>query len=128
MNIIFKISGIILIISGIILTCKPDLISSSPAPLNGYDMIEKRVKWGLLIGLGIFPIFHQQWAHWSLTIWALFSALTLGIIVARLLGFILDGLFAKQMLWLLIELVVLAIFAFLYWRQKAAAGSPGMTV
>jgi len=120
MNLILKISAIILIISGFILTCKPDLISSASAPLNGYEMIEKRVKWGFLIGLGIFLIFPQQWADWGLTLWALLSALALGIIIARLVGFVLDGLFAKQIQWLLIEMAVLCIFSFLYWRQKTA--------
>jgi hypothetical protein len=100
--------------------CEPDLISSSSAQWGGYEMIEKRVKWGLLIGLGIFPIFHHQWENWELTLWALLSALTFGIIIARLLGFILDGRFTKQLLWLLMELVILLVFGFLYWRQKAA--------
>ncbi|AOM79360.1 hypothetical protein BFS30_20610 [Pedobacter steynii] len=57
-------------------------------------------------------IFHQQWPDWKFTIWALLSTLTLGIIIARIFGFILDGLFAKQFLWLLIELVILATFSF----------------
>ena len=118
MNIILKIAALILIAVGFLLTCKPGLISPLPVQLTGYEMIEKRVKWGSLIGLGIFLIFNQQWDHWGLTICALLSALAFGFIVARLLGFILDGLFAKQMLWLLIEIIFFVVFAFLYWRQK----------
>lgn len=109
----------ILIILGFILTCNPSLVSPSQIQLSGYEMIEKRVKWGFLIGLGILTILHHQWANWELTIWALLSALTFGIIIARLLGFVLDGLFTKQILWLLIELTILFVFGFLYWRQKA---------
>lgn len=118
MNITLKIAALILITGGFLLTYKPDLISPFPIQLTGYEMIEKRVKWGSLIGLGIFLIYHQQWANWGLTICALLSGLAFGFILARLLGFILDGLFAKQMLWLLIELIVFGVFAFLYWRQK----------
>lgn len=118
MNIILKILALILIIAGIMLACKPDLISSYPEQLTGYKMIEKRVKWGFLIGLGIFLGFNTQWKCWGLTFCGLLSALTLGVIIARILGFILDGLFAKQMLWLLIELIIAIVFSFLYWRLK----------
>ncbi|BAV04959.1 hypothetical protein FLA_0964 [Filimonas lacunae] len=43
--------------------------------------------------------------------------------MARLFGSLLDGFFAKQMMWLLIELVVAGVFAFLYWIQKSS-GAP----
>ena len=119
MSMSLRVLALILIIVGFILTYKPDLTNSSvPQLLEGYEMIEKRVKWGALIGLGIFLFFHHQWINWVLTVWAVLSALTLGVIIARLLGFLLDGLFAKQMLWLLIELVILGIFVFFYWKKK----------
>lgn len=115
-----KILALILILGGLIMTYKPGLISHSPVQGIGYELIEKRVKWGFLIGLGIFLMFHPQWADWVLTVWALLSALMIGIIIARLFGFVLDGLFAKQVLWLLIEVAILGVVVFLYWRQKAA--------
>ena len=77
-------------------------------------MIEVRVKWGFLIGLGILFIVYNQWSDWKLTVCALLSFLTLGIIIARLLGFVLDGFFSKQLHWLTIEIVVLIIFGILY--------------
>ena len=123
MGIILKISGLILIIAGFVFACRPDLFNSSQVQLAGYERIEKRVKWGFLIGLGIFLIFHQQWADWRFTLWGLLSALTFGIILARLLGLVLDGFFAKQMLWLLIELAVLAVFVLLYWRHFKSVSS-----
>lgn len=120
MNILLKIAAIILIISGFVLTYRLDLITSSSAQLAGYDMIEKRVKWGFLIGLGIFLIFPQPRVDWLLTIWLLLATLTFGIIIARLFGFILDGLFTEQVIWLLTEIIVLGVFMFLYWKRKTA--------
>nr|WP_281754255.1 hypothetical protein [Neptunitalea chrysea] len=77
-------------------------------------MIEMRVKWGFLIGLGILLIFFNQWNDWKLMVCALLFFQTLGIIIARLIGFVLDGFFSKQLLWLTIEVVAFIIFGILY--------------
>jgi undecaprenyl pyrophosphate phosphatase UppP len=77
-------------------------------------MIEVRVKWGFLIGLGILFIFYNQWSDWKLTVCALLFFLTLGIIIARLFGLVLDDFFSKQLLWLTIEIFALIIFGILY--------------
>lgn len=114
MSFFLKIVGVILLISGCVLTCKPNIISKIPLPENPYQMIEMRVKWGFLIGLGILFIFFNQWRAWKLTVCALLFFLTLGIIIARLFGFVLDGFFSKQLLWLTIEIVALFIFGILY--------------
>jgi hypothetical protein len=114
MTFFLKIIGVILLITGSVLTYKPNIISKIPLPENPYQMIEMRVKWGFLIGLGILFIFFNQWSDWKLTVCALLFFLTLGIIIARLFGFVLDGFFSKQLLWLIIEVVVLIIFIILY--------------
>ncbi|UZR99728.1 DUF4345 family protein (plasmid) [Chondrinema litorale] len=118
MNILLKILGVILLIAGFVLAYKPDLMSSQPMPSDPYQMIEKRVMWGLVIGLGILFIFHHQLSPWQLSVSALLSALTLGIVLARLLGLVMDGIFTKQLLWLAIEIAFLLIFGFWYWKQK----------
>lgn len=114
MTFFLKILGVILLIAGYVLTYKPNIISKIPLPENPYQMIEVRVKWGFLIGLGILFIFFNQWSDWKLTVCALLFFLTLGIIIARLFGFVLDGFFSKQLLWLSIEVVTLIIFGILY--------------
>ncbi len=114
MNVFLKIIGAVLLVSGCILTYKPNLVRKIPLPENPYQMIEIRVTWGFLIGLGILFIIYNQWPVWKLTATALLFFLTLGIIIARLFGFILDGYFSKQLLWLTIEIVALIIFGILY--------------
>ncbi|PNW27268.1 DUF4345 family protein [Formosa algae] len=109
-----KIIGAVLLLAGFVLTYKPNLISKFPLPENAYQMIEVRVKWGFLIGLGIMLIFYNQWSDWKLTVCAVLFFLTLGIVIARLFGFVLDGFFSKQVIWLTIEIVVLIIFGILY--------------
>jgi len=116
MNILLKISGIVIIIVGMLLTMRPDLIVPSASHYSGYEMIEKRVGWGFVIGVGIFLIVFQQWGQWGMTIWAFLAALSCGIVIARLTGLLLDGFFMKQLIWLVIEIVVGAIFTLLYSR------------
>lgn len=119
MNMLLKISGAILLMAGIILAYSPGLISTRPIPTDPYQLIEKRVRWGFVIGLGLLLLFHHQWTPWGVTVSALLVALTTGIILARLLGMVLDGFFAKQLLWLAIELGVLLIFGILYGKLKS---------
>lgn len=114
MNLVFKIIGALLLAAGCMLTYKPNLVSKIPMPEDPYQRIEIRVLWGFLIGLGILFIFFNQWSYWKQTVCALLFFLTLGIVIARLFGFVLDGFFSKQLLWLIIEIVVLIIFGILY--------------
>ncbi|MDW7694656.1 DUF4345 family protein [Flammeovirgaceae bacterium SG7u.111] len=114
MTIFLKIIGGVLLIAGWVLTYKPNLISKIPLPENPYQIIEMRVKWGFLMGLGILLIFFNQWSNWKQTVFASLFFLTLGIVFARLFGFVLDGFFSKQLLWLTIEIVALIIFGILY--------------
>ncbi|RXG32339.1 DUF4345 family protein [Leeuwenhoekiella marinoflava] len=114
MTVFLKIIGTVLLIAGCVLTYKPNLISNIPLSENPYQMIEVRVKWGFLIGLGILFIFYTQWSDWKLAVCAVLFFLTLGIIIARLFGFVLDGFFSKQVFWLTIEIFALIIFGILY--------------
>ncbi|TDE15638.1 hypothetical protein [Dyadobacter psychrotolerans] len=118
MNLLIKISGGILLTAGFILAIRPDLFFRFPATIDGYVMIEKRVKWGFVIGFGGFMVFYNDWTSRGLTVIALLVSLTLGIIIARLIGFALDGFYIKQLYWLLMELAVLIIFGFFYWKQN----------
>ncbi|RXG21715.1 putative protein DUF4345 [Leeuwenhoekiella polynyae] len=103
-----------MILAGCVLTYKPNIISKIPLPENAYQMIEIRVKWGFLTGLGILLIFYNQWSNWKLLACAVLFFLILGIVIARLFGFVLHGFFSKQLLWLTIEIVALLIFGILY--------------
>lgn len=117
MNILLKLSGVVLLISGLILTGTPDLFGKFPTAIDPYQMIEKRVKWGVLIGLGGFLIFYHNWTSPGLILTSFLTCLTFGIIMARVAGFVWDGFFIKQLYWLLIEVVAAMIFGFLYWKQ-----------
>jgi len=102
--------------TGFIIAYKPQIITEIPASITAYQMIEKRIIWGTFIGIGIFLLFNNHWKVGLSIIYALLFFLILGIIIARFLGLLLDGYFPKQLLWLVIEIIILVAFAFLYWK------------
>lgn len=116
MGTLLKILGIMAILVGLLLSYKPDLLHSSPMPSDAYLAIERRVKWGFLIGLGTGLCFHPYLWPWRLFFPGILMALILGIIIARLFGFALDGFFVKQLQWLAIECVTWILFAFWYFK------------
>ena len=118
MNILLKIVGVVLAIVGFILTIKPNLVTTISESVTPYQMIEKRVIWGSLIGLGIFLMSSHHLESWKTGIFAFLSALTLGIIISRIIGLMMDGFYLKQLLWLATEIIFLVIFGLLYWKNK----------
>lgn len=111
---LLKLIGVLVIILGCVLTYKPNLLSHTPLPKNNYHLIEMRVRWGFLIGLGIFIFAFNHWNSWKVIISAFLFFLTIGIVIARTFGIIKDGFFIKQILWLSIEFVILIVFGILY--------------
>ena len=113
---LFRAIGTVLIIVGIVLVSNPELISSKPIPDDTFRAIERRIWWGLLIGIGTLLLFRHQVQPWLQTLAATSSALIFGVLVARLLGILLDGSGAKQWAWVAVEAVVLVVL--LWWYRK----------
>lgn len=118
MKILLNFSGIILLFVGFALVLKPNFFSTSTVAADGYKMIERRVVWGFLLGIGLFLLFFNAWYSWKMTVLGLLIAFTAGIMIARVTGLALDGFFKKQVYWLLIELAGLIIFVFLYFLSR----------
>jgi len=116
-NLILKIAGFIIVILGLLLTYNPELVSSKAIPEDVFQASERRVLWGLLLGVGLLLLFHHQLQPWLLTLAATGFALTFGALVARFVGIAMDGSVIKQWYWVGAELVILAVFAFAYVKH-----------
>src|SRR6056300_1214719 len=103
---ILRLLGVILIIVGVTLVTNPELIRNKPIPTDTFEAIERRIWWGLFIGAGCLLLFHHQLRPWWTSIAATSSSLLFGLLVARLIGIVLDGSVAKQWLYVGIEFVV----------------------
>lgn len=111
--------GIVLIIAGIVLVSNPELVSNKAIPDNTFDAIERRIWWGLLIGFGCLLMFHHQFQPWVTSLAATSASLMFGLLVARLIGIMLDGSVTKQWLYVGLELVLLASLVWWYLRVRA---------
>ncbi|WP_221076913.1 DUF4345 family protein [Agarivorans aestuarii] len=111
--------GIVLIIAGIVLVSNPELVSNKTIPDNTFDAIERRIWWGLLIGFGCLLMFHHQFQPWVTSLAATSASLMFGLLVARLIGIMLDGSVTKQWLYVGLELVLLAPLVWWYLRVRA---------
>ena len=110
--------GFIFFVVGVVLAYNPELISNKPVPEATFEAVERRVKWGIIIGIGILFMFHHQLKPWLLTTAATGSAITLGILVARFIGIVLDGSVIKQWYWVGVELAVLIMLSIWYAKQS----------
>lgn len=110
--------GILLIIAGVVLSSNPELVSNKPVPTDSFMATERRIWWGLIIGFGCLLLFHHKLLPWQPTLAATLSALLFGLLVARLIGIMLDGSSSKQWMNVGIELVILAPLVWWYFRTR----------
>ncbi len=118
-GLIIRVIGIVLIIVGIVLVWNPELVSKQPIPEDTFAATERRIWWGLIIGAGILLMFHHDIQPWMATIAATASALLFGLLIARLIGIMLDGSVLKQWINVGIELVMLLPLLWWYLRVRS---------
>jgi len=121
-TLILKLIGVASLVVGLALVWSPELISNKPIPNDVYQAIERRIWWGLLIGLGLLLLFHHKLLPWQPTVAATLSALLLGLMIARLIGILLDGSVAKQWTNLAIEFVF--FLPLLWWYIRTQISNP----
>jgi len=117
--VIFRVVGAVLIIFGIVLAANPELMSNKPVPNDIFKAVERRIWWGLFIGFGLLLQFHHQLVPWQASIAATLSSLLVGLLIARLIGIMLDGSVAKQWLNVGIEIVILAPLIWWYLKVRS---------
>jgi len=113
-----RAAGLVFLIAGIIIVANPELITNNPVPEDTFEAIERRIWWGLLIGLGMLLIFNQQWTPWLPTFLVTTVALLAGLLVARFMGIVLDGSVPKQWLLVLVEVAIAAPLLWWYLRIR----------
>ena len=117
-SVLLRLAGIVLIFIGIVLVWNPELVSNKPVPADTFKATERRIWWGLFIGFGTLLLFHHQLVPWIPTIAATLSALLFGLLVARLIGIMLDGSVLKQWINVGIEVVILVPLIWWYLRVR----------
>lgn len=117
--IILRVIGVVLMLLGLLLVTNPELVSSKPVPEDTFQAVERRIWWGLLIGAGYLLMFHHQLQPWSATIAATLTSLMFGLLVARIIGIMLDGSVFKQ--WINVGIEVVIMIPLVWWYLKVRA-------
>ncbi len=113
---LYRMIGVVLIFLGILLAVNPELVSHKPVPEDTFKAVERRIWWGLLIGVGMLLQFHQQWLPWQATVSATGATLLVGLLIARLIGILLDGSVMKQ--WVNVGIEIILLIPFIWWYMK----------
>jgi len=113
-----RIIGLALIVIGVTLVSNPELLSNKPVPADTFEAIERRIWWGLFIGIGTLLLFRHQLKPWLATLAAACVSIVFGLLMARLLGIMLDGSVAKQWLYVGIEVVILVPLVWWYLKVR----------
>ncbi len=85
-------------------------------PVDVYHAIERRIRGGMLLGVGLSFIALTTLRPWSTSIPSVVFYLMTGALAARLLGLLVDGTVAKQWLWVAVEAAVMTLAALWLWR------------
>lgn len=118
-KIVLQVVGFIILVLGGILSYNPELVSNKPIPEDAFQAVERRVRWGFLMGAGMLLIFHHQITPYLFTIAALGTTLTLGALISRIMGIVLDGSVQRHWMWVIVELVMVIGFGIWYVRQHS---------
>ena len=121
----YRILGITLTVLGVVAALFPNwfgpLTGGPEPPVDLFEAVERRVRGGMVLGVGLSFLAVTALRPWSTSIpTALFYFMT-GALAARLLGLVVDGAVPRQWLLVGIEAAVMAVAAFWLWRSSGSA-------
>ena len=120
-----RILGIVLAVAGVVVAVFPGwfgpLTGGSDPPVDIFESVERRVRGGMVLGVGLVFIAVTALRPWSTSIPSAIFYFMTGALAARLLGLIIDGTVPKQWLLVAIEAVVMALAAFWLWHNSGSA-------
>lgn len=124
----WRVLGSVLLVVGLVLIVAPTLVHDPGPAANTFEAIERRIPWGGLAGLGALLIARTTLRPWRGTIASFAFWVTLGLLVARVAGLMLDGADDdKQWMWVAVELVIV-LAAAAYLRRNVASRAPAAPV
>lgn len=90
-------------------------------PADVFEAIERRVRGGMLLGVGLCVLAIPALRPWSTSIPTALFYFMAGALAARLFGLIADGAVPKQWLLVAVEAAVMTAAALWLWRSGGSA-------
>lgn len=116
-----RILGIVVAILGVVASVFPTwfepLTGGPEPPADLYAAIERRVRGGMVLGLGLIFIGITTLRPWSVSIPLMIFYFMTGALAARLLGLVVDGTVPKQWLMVAVEAGAMTLVALWLWRS-----------
>lgn len=116
-----RILGIVLMILGAVASVCPawfePLTGGPEPPADVHEAIERRVRGGMVLGLGLMCVGITALRPWSTSIPLVIFYFMTGALAARIFGLIVDGMVQKQWLLVAVEVIAMAAAALWLWRM-----------
>lgn len=118
-----RIVGLIIALVGLLMAVFPDWFGrlTGGQPADVYEAVERRVRGGMVLGVGLILIAVTALRPWATSIPSAIFYFMAGALAMRLLGMMLDGIVPKQWLWVAVETAVMTLAAAWLWRFGATA-------
>lgn len=121
----FRIFGIVLAVVGVVVAIFPGwfgpLTGGPEPPVDVFEAVERRVRGGMVLGVGLAFIAVTALRPWSVSIPSAVFYFMTGALAARLVGIIVDGVVPKQWALVAVEAVFMALAALWLWRSSGSA-------
>ena len=122
-----RIAGIVVALIGVAAAVFPDWfgpLTGAPVP-DVHETIERRVRGGMVLGLGLMFIGITALRPWSTSLPLVVFYFMTGALAARLLGLIVDGTVPKQWLYVAVEAGVMTLVALWLWFSGGSIATRG---
>lgn len=121
----FRIFGIVVAIVGVAASVFPDFfgpLTGGAAPrADVHEAIERRVRGGMMLGLGLMFIGIPALRPWSTSIPLVVFYFMAGALAARMLGLVVDGMVPRQWFLVAVETGAMTLVALWLWRSGGSA-------
>jgi len=121
----FQIFGIVLTVAGVVAAVFPGWfgpLTGGPEPaVDVFEATERRVRGGMVLGVGLACIAVTALRPWSTSIPSAIFYFMTGALAARLLGLLVHGTVPKQWLLVAVEAAVMTVAAVWLWRSSGSA-------
>lgn len=95
-------------------------LTGGPEPAaDAFEAVERRVRGGMVLGIGLILIARTELRPWSITIASALFYFMLGALLARILGLIIEGIDPRQWSLVAIETAVMTAAAVWLWRSSS---------
>lgn len=117
-----RVLGGVAVLVGLVLSVEPGFVTDFKPTDDLFERIERHVRWGLLVGIGLLFVVRTKRKPWGESIAHLVLWVVVGYLAMRFVGIALEGAGSEQQ-WILVavEIAILPFpLSYLWWARRRA--------